>query len=196
MAAAVEASLPYMTAEEFLAWPGDGSGRKFELVDGVPRAMSPASTTHGTIQAQLAFLLVQHMLRSNSQCRVVNEPAVQTRLRAQTNRRVPDIGVTCTPDERGQVEIPDPILLIEILSPGNKIDTWNNIWTYAPIPSLSEILIIHSTRIFAELLRRASDGSWPADPTAIPDDGTLTLESIGFACPLSEVYAGTYLRRT
>jgi Uma2 family endonuclease len=43
-----------MTVEEFLDWPGDGSGKKFELVDGEPRALAPASGTHGRIQATLA----------------------------------------------------------------------------------------------------------------------------------------------
>jgi Uma2 family endonuclease len=31
-----------MTVEEFLDWSGDGSGKKFELVDGEPRAMALA----------------------------------------------------------------------------------------------------------------------------------------------------------
>jgi hypothetical protein len=42
--------LPHMTAEEFLAWPGDGSGRRFQLVAGEIRPMSPASRIHGVIQ--------------------------------------------------------------------------------------------------------------------------------------------------
>ena len=36
-----------MTVAEFLDWPGDGSGRRYELVDGEPRAEAPASTIHG-----------------------------------------------------------------------------------------------------------------------------------------------------
>jgi hypothetical protein len=43
-----------MTAAEFLAWPGDGTGRKFQLVDAEVRAMSPASAAHAVIQANLA----------------------------------------------------------------------------------------------------------------------------------------------
>jgi Uma2 family endonuclease len=37
-----------MTVEEFLDWPGDGSATKFELVDGEPRAMAPASALERT----------------------------------------------------------------------------------------------------------------------------------------------------
>ena len=43
-----------MTVEELLDWPGDRSGKKFELVDGEPRAMAPASVSHGIIQANVA----------------------------------------------------------------------------------------------------------------------------------------------
>src|SRR5262245_8276192 len=41
---------PSMTVADFLAWPGDGTGRKFQLVDGEVRAMSPASAAHAMIQ--------------------------------------------------------------------------------------------------------------------------------------------------
>jgi hypothetical protein len=34
-------TLPHMTAEDFLAWTGDRSGRTFEAVDGEVRAVSP-----------------------------------------------------------------------------------------------------------------------------------------------------------
>ena len=46
-----------MTVADFLDWPGDGSGRKYQLVDGELRAMSPGSATHGTIQMTLGRLI-------------------------------------------------------------------------------------------------------------------------------------------
>ena len=33
-----------MTIDEFLDWPGDGSGNKFELADGEPRALAWANS--------------------------------------------------------------------------------------------------------------------------------------------------------
>ena len=121
-------------------------------------------------------------------------PAVTTRVRANVNMRVPDLGVTCTPDAAGQQILPDPIVLIEILSPGNASDTWDNVVRpHTTIPSVREIVVVHSTRLFAELLRRQADGNWPAEPLEIGPDGALRLESIGFACPLINVYAQTHL---
>jgi len=63
------------------------------------------------------------------------------------NMRVPDIAVNCVPDERGQRALPDPILIIEILSPSNERETRENVWAYATIPSLREILLVRSTEI-------------------------------------------------
>jgi Uma2 family endonuclease len=182
-----------MTVAEFLEWPGDGSGRKLQLVDGELQAMSPGSSTHGTIQTNLAYELRRHMIEQGSKCRVVTEPGVATRVRANINLRVPDLGVTCTPDAPGQQTLPDPVLLIEILSPGNTADTWDNVWSYTTIPSVREIAVVHSTRILVELLRRGSDGHWPAEPEEIGPGDTLQLASIAFSCPLSAVYAQTHL---
>ena len=143
-----------MTVADFLAWPGDGTAKRYQLVEGEPQAMAPASTAHGAIQAQLAYLITRCLIETGRPCRAVTEPAVAPRLRANVNLRVPGIGVTCTPIEPGQVVLTDPVLLVEILPPGNEPDTWENVWTYATIPSVQEILVVHSTRIAAELLRR------------------------------------------
>lgn len=182
-----------MTAAEFLAWPGDGAGGRYQLVDGELRAMSPASTTHGTIQGNLARAVGNRLDVPGGRCRLVSEPAIETRVRANFNRRVPDLGVSCAPDAPGQIELPDPILLIEILSPGNAGDTWDNVWAYTTIPSLQEILVVSSTRMSVELLRRQPDNSWPAEPETISDGDTLDLASIGLTLPLPAVYAKTHL---
>jgi Uma2 family endonuclease len=182
-----------MTVADFLAWPGDQSGHKYQLVDGELTAMSPGSATHGTIQMTLGRLIGNSLVDGNGRCRVVSEPPVATRIRANVNLRVPDLGVTCVPDAPGQQTLPDPILLIEILSPGNVRDTWDNVWSYTTIPSVREILVVHSTRRFAELLRRDAEGNWPPEPEEMGPDGTLRLDSIAFACPLPAIYAQTHL---
>lgn len=184
---------PRMTVPDFLDWPGDGTAKRYQLVDGEPRAMAPASATHGIIQATLARVIGQRLAEAGSPCTVATEPAVVPRLRANVNLRVPDLGVTRSTIRAGQIELPDPVLLVEVLSPGNEAETRDNVWAYATIPSVQEILVVHSTRIAAELLRRRVDLSWPEEPEEIPPDGTLGLESIDLTCPLSEIYARTHL---
>jgi len=188
MSALPELPLSRMTVAEFIDWPGDGSGLKHQLVDGEPQAIAPASTTHGRIQATLAKLLGVH--RTGTECSVVIERGVIPRVRAEANMRVPDLAVTCTPDDPATHALIEPILLIEILSPSNEAETRANVWAYTTIPSVREILV-RSTHIAAELVRRQPDGGWPANAAAIGEDDQLILESIGFDCPLAAIYEGT-----
>ena len=182
----------HMTVDEFIAWAGDD---RWELVDGEPRAMAPASAAHGIIQARLAFLLNQHMYARGSPCIAATEPAIVPRVRSRSNIRVPDVAVTCSPVEAGQIALPDPLLVIEILSATNEAETWENVWTYVSIPSVQEVLVLRSALIGADVLRRRADGSWPDEPIQIGRDDTLHLERIGLSCPLAELYMGTYLAR-
>ena len=50
---AVLAKIPArMSVDEFLNWDS-GDALRYELVDSEPRAMTPASRTHGTLQGRL-----------------------------------------------------------------------------------------------------------------------------------------------
>jgi len=181
-----------VTAAEFYDWTSHNPG-KYQLIDGHIVAMSPASHAHGAIQANLAREIGNHLAGPGNPCHIVVEPAVEVQIRANTNRRVPDLGVTCHPGEKGLVEIPEPVILIEILSSTNKKETWSNVSAYTTIPTVREILIVNSFRVEAQLLRRGDDGNWPADPDQIDADGTVKLDAIGFAGPLAAIYAKTYL---
>ena len=181
----------YMSVQDFLAWePNDGL--RYELVDGEPRAMAPAAAIHGFLQNELGSLIRDHLCQRRSNCRVVANPGVVPHLMASHNVRIPDLGVTCSPLLPGQITLADPVLLAEILSPGNQSQIWSNVWTYTTIPSVQEILILHSTRVGAALLRRKPDGGWPDEPEPVRG-GELVLTSIDFRVPLAELYADTGL---
>ncbi len=182
-----------MTVAEFLDWPGDGTEDKHQLVDGEIRAMAPASVTHGLIQASIARIIGNHL--NGTRCHIVAAPGVIPRVRALRNMRVPDLAVNCLPDALGQRALPDPILIIEILSPSNEAETRENVWAYTTIPSIHEILLVRSTDIAAELFRRQSDGTWPEQPELIGGEGECALDSIGFRSPLAGFYEDTHLRR-
>jgi Uma2 family endonuclease len=133
-----------------------------------------------------------HLMELRSLCRVIAEPGIVPRIRADRNYRVPDLGVTCAAPSLGLM-VPEPVLLVEILSPSNEAETRANIWAYTTIPSVQELLVVHSTRVEAELLRRGADGSWPEQPEIIRADGSLSLGSIGFTVPLAAIYRTTAL---
>jgi Uma2 family endonuclease len=109
-------------------------------------------------------------------------------VRADHNIRVPDLGITCAPWRNDDRLLLAPLVLVEILSPSNKADTWANVWAYVSIPSVREILVLHTAEIRADLLRRQADGLWPDNPLPIVTGGDVVLESIGFAAPLVAFY--------
>jgi Uma2 family endonuclease len=182
-----------MDVAEFLAWDAPPN-TSWQLVDGEPQAMAPASRTHGVIQAELAKLIGNRFDESGSSCTVVGAPGVVPRVQADINVRVPDLAVTCTTSQEEEHTLSEPVLLIEILSPSNRSETWTNIWSYTTIPSVKEILVLDSVRIRAHLLRRDTQGNWPERATVI-EDGILELESIDFRVPVAVLYRRTRLAR-
>jgi Uma2 family endonuclease len=182
-----------MTLAEFVAWdPEDPSVRTWQLIDGEPVAMVPAAEDHGALQMEIGRLLGNHLLATGSRCRVISEAGIVPRVRSDRNYRVPDLGVTCAP-AAANLMVSEPILLIEIPSPTNEVETWANIWAYTTIPSVAEILVVSSTKIEAELLRRRDDGSWPETPERIGATDDLRLASVDFASALKDFYRTTAL---
>ena len=182
-----------MTVADFRAWqPEEHPERRWQLFDGEPVCMAPASENHGAIQAEATFLLTAHLREHRPACRVIGAPGVVPRIRSASNHRIPDLGVTCSPPSGGQF-VTDPVLLVEILSPSNEPLTRANVWAYTTIPSVVEILLLGSVRVEAELLRRGRDGSWPEAPVFLGAEDDLELASIGFRGPLRGFYRTTDL---
>jgi Uma2 family endonuclease len=191
MVAALKLPLRRMTVAEFLDWdPDDGGGRRWQLRDGRPELMAPATDRHGSIQIALGAALFSHL--AGTGCRAVSNPGIVPRVGADRNLLIPDIGVTCAPP-RGTHAMPEPVVLIEILSPSNAAKTRANVRAYASIASVAEILIVHGTRIGAELLRRQPNDGWPERPLLLGADDELRLDRIGFTAPLRAAYVNSGL---
>ncbi len=86
------------------------------------------------------------------------------------------------------------MLIVEILSPSNRAETWVNVRAYTSIPSVQEILMLSSTEIRAYTLRREADGSWPDIPSTTAD-GDLVPASVGLTVALARFYRTTRLAR-
>ncbi len=188
MSSALKMPSRHMTVAEFLDWDsGDRSGALWQLRDGEPEMMAPASDRHGSIQGELAHFLISHLGSRRGSCRVVIAPGVVPRLRSSENCLVPDIGITCTAPSSAHV-LADPVVLIEILSPSNEPKTPANVWAYSTIPTVAEIVVLRTSSVMAEVLRRLPDGSRPAQAEMVGADDALRLESIGFSTPLRDAY--------
>ena len=182
-----------MTVAEFQDWqPDRHADRRWQLMDGVPVCMAPASDNHGRIVAETTFLLTSHLRVARPGCDVVVAPGVVPPVRSITNERIPDIGVTCAPPAGGRT-MTAPLLLVEVLSPSNETITRGNVWAYFTIPSVREILLLGSLAIAGELMRRGADGEWPEAPAFLRGDDDLELASIGFRATLRSLYRTTNL---
>lgn len=181
-----------MTVGEFLVWDGGGHVGKLELVDGVVRAMAPASATHAIIQANIGTALVNHLRSRSSPCRAGTEAPIIPPMGKRSNARAPDVAITCAPPT-DSLTFEDPVLIVEVISPSNEAATWESIRALAGLPTLQEILVVQSTRVEAQLFRRGSDGAWPSDPSVAGTEGVVHLASIDLDLPVSEIYLQTSL---
>ncbi len=182
-----------MNVAEFLTWDAPGETR-WQLVDGEPVAMALSSRTHGSLQGEMGSLIGNHLVALGNGCAMITAPGIIPRVRSNENFRIPDLAVTCTRYDTEEYDVSNPVLVVEILSPSNRAETWRNVWAFTTIPSLQEILLLSSTSVRAELLRRGDDGSWPAASTVI-ENGDLLLDSIGLTLPLADIYRTTRLAR-
>jgi Uma2 family endonuclease len=116
MSATGERAEPRLTVAEFLAYD-DGTGTRYELVDGLLVAMKPPAPRHMEICENLGRALERQV---RPPCRVYRA-ALGVAL-AETGRdwREPDLIVTCTRPEGGVYAAPR--LVVEVLSPSTEKD--------------------------------------------------------------------------
>jgi Uma2 family endonuclease len=102
---------------------------------------------------------------------------------------VADLAVTCSPYQRGEQLVKEPILIVEILSPATEThDRRTKLPAYRAIESVNEILLIDSESICAEILRREGD-RWITELVQ-GRDATLRLPSIDLRIAMAELYEG------
>jgi Uma2 family endonuclease len=150
-----ELAVRRMSVAEFWRWE-DGTDTRYELRDGVVVAMAPPAPAHGFLAARLCAR-IEGALRSRRPCMVQVEAGIARPDRNDTCY-IADLAVTCPPPERGQQLLQEPLLIVEILSPGTALyDRQTKVSDYRRIASVEEILLIDSASFFAEVLRREGD---------------------------------------
>ncbi|NJL29625.1 MAG: Uma2 family endonuclease [Thermoanaerobaculia bacterium] len=176
-----------LTIDEFLDWDGDDD-RRYELVGGVPVVIPIPSGAHQIIAANLAHHLAE-ALDEHPPCHARYGAPIEIAGRADTCH-VADLAVTCQPHEPGQKLTPEPLVIVEILSPSTeRRDRKVKLPDYRAIPTVVEIVLLDQQEPYCEVHRRLDDGRWLVDLLRWPD-ARLRLESIGFDQPLAAIYAG------
>ena len=175
-----------MTLSEFLRWE-DGTDTRYELIDGFPIAMAPPARAHGVLCVRLGAA-IDGGLRSRRPRMAQAEPGIIRPDRDDTYY-VADLAVTCSPYQRGEQLVKEPILIVEILSPATeRHDRRTKLPAYRAIESVNEILLIDSESIYAEILRREGD-RWITELVQ-GRDATLRLPSVDLRIAMAELYEG------
>ncbi|MBP2311691.1 Uma2 family endonuclease [Azospirillum soli] len=173
-----------MTVEEFLVWD-DGTDTRYELVGGEPVAMAPPAPAHSALAMAVG---VQISARLQPPCRAFSEAGIRFSDRDDSYFQA-DVAVTCRPLEPGMTSVPDPAIIVEILSPSTAgYDRGTKLAVYREIPSVQEILLLDSTKRCAELWHREDERSWVVRD--IIGGGTLVFPSVGIEIPMAALYEG------
>lgn len=179
-----EPAIKRMTLAEFLRWE-DGTNTRYELVRGVVVAMAPPTPRHGALFVQLAGA-IDAVLEAKPGCTAYGEAGIVRPDRNDTFY-VADIAVSCDPPDPDDQYLRNPILIVEILSPSTvDFDRNTKISEYQSIPSVQEILLLDSGRMFAEVLRREGD-RWVTEIAQGPT-ASLTLRSVPLSIPMAALY--------
>lgn len=104
--------LPHYTYDEWVNWEG-----KWELIDGIPYAMSPAPLPKHQLVASNLTIALGHGLKNCKKCRVYQP--VDYKLSNDTILQ-PDILIVCSPITKSFLDFP-PALVVEILSPSTAL---------------------------------------------------------------------------
>jgi Uma2 family endonuclease len=173
-----------MTVAAFLSW-NDGTDTRYELIDGRPVAMAPAAPSHSVIVANLT-----HELKSGLQrpCYVGSEAGVEHPGRDDTFYEA-DIVVSCTPITPGAAALPDPVVVIEVLSPSTiEHDRGRKAYDYRRIPSVQEIVLVASEQRHVVVWRRRGP-KWEVEDLIA--DAVLELDAVGVKIPFAAIYGDT-----
>lgn len=86
-------------------------------------------------------------------------------------------------------------LIVDVLSPGDRDGTRDDVRAYATLPGVREIVVVHSTRTLAEVHRRGPDGAWAADPEWVGPGERVFLAGVGLDRAIEDADTGTPLAR-
>src|ERR1700730_1278708 len=174
-----------MSLDEFLAWERDQPER-YEYAGGVVTMMTGGSAAHVTIAMNLAFAL-RHALRGTG-CRPFGS---DMKVIANHTVRYPDISVICRPVGDRENHLSDPVVIIEVISPGTEREVrGRKKFDYFATPSIRQYAIIEQDERLIDLYTRTGD-RWTDE--IIEGDAVLNLSSIGVEVSLDVIYEDTEL---
>jgi Uma2 family endonuclease len=173
-----------MSVDEFVTWAERQPGR-WELLDGAPVAMAPERIIHGDTKYRVARALDTAIAKAGVPCRfVLDSAAVRVDPRSLYQ---PDALVYCGEPLPGDTwEIPNPVVVLEVLSPGNAMtDLRDKLQGYFRVPSVQHYLIVDPDK---RLVIHHARGEVDAVSTRIVSEGALRIDPPGITLAVQELF--------
>jgi Uma2 family endonuclease len=173
-----------LTVDEFLHW-AEGREGKWELLDGVPVAMSPERVRHTRSKSRATMALSDAIRRAGASCEAFTEGIT---VRTRDDRAfVPDALVVCPPPPPDVVEIDNPLMVVEVLSPSTAaIDHGVKLEGYFSLPTVAHYLILDPDRRVLIHHRRGEAGL--IETRIFLREGALRLEPPGLELQVEELF--------
>ena len=173
-----------MTVNEFLPWAKQQPER-WELFDGVPMAMSPERVIHGDTKYRAARAFDDAIATARVPCRFVLDSAV-VRIDSR-NSYQPEVLVYCGEPLSGDtLEVPEPVIVVEVLSPGNAItDLRDKLQGYFRVASIQHYLVVDPDK---RLVIHHTRGDGDVVGTRIVTTGRIALDPPGLTLNVSDLF--------
>jgi Uma2 family endonuclease len=174
-----------MDVDAFLTW-AEGRGGHWELRDGQPVLMSPERAAHALTKFSAQKALENGVTRAGLPCRVFPD-GMTVRITARTAFE-PDALVVCpAPTDLNTMEIPNPVIVVEVLSPSAAADDHGvKLDGYFSLGSVHQYLILDADRRVMIHHRRGQAG---AIETRVLSEGMVVLNPPGFEAQVAEFFA-------
>jgi Uma2 family endonuclease len=170
--------------EDFLVFEAEEPER-YEFVAGVVRMMTGGSAAHSAIKTNVTNALNAVLQDGPSRAYVDDLKVVSA-----TAVMYPDVVATCRPLAPDDDRVPDPTVVVEVLSPTterhDRIAKWRE---YQRIGSLEHFLLVEQAERRVEVYSRTDTG-WALRSIEPPED-TIELKSIGTRLSLEAIYQGS-----
>ena len=175
-----------MSREAYRQWAGTQLSGHFERVEGAVVAMAPERLSHAKRKARVWMLLSQAVEAAGLPCEVYPDGVT---VEVDDNDFEPDALLRYgDPLPGDDVAVPDPVVVVEILSPNTRqVDLTRKLVGYFRVSSVQHYLIFWADRAQVVHHRRRSDGE--GIDTLIVTAGEIRLDPPGFGITVEAVYA-------
>jgi Uma2 family endonuclease len=174
-----------MNVDAFLLW-ADGRDGRWELRDGQPVMMAPERAGHALTKYAAQKALEAGILRAGLPCRMFPD-GMTVRITARMAFE-PDALVVCPPQrDLNTMEIPNPIVVVEVLSPSTAADDHGvKLDGYFSVSSVEHYLILDADR---RVMIHHKRGQAEAIETRILRDGVIRLDPPGLEAEVAGFFA-------